>query len=209
MTHDLYYEQGFFKTEVSEELKKLLWNEIYSTEWCTDTVDKIYKKIPSWYKSKHTYKLNNDGSNRSEFERAIGADILKNTPSSLIDIGRELVNISDFDFFKKYYKKVELQYVDLWNGSEEIPYHFDTINGSDTLVLIYLTEQQHWDINWGGSISLKKECFNKTVYENTFLPCNGTMLIINNANPLVLHQVSALKNKSVNRYTFSFIYKWF
>ena len=49
----------------------------------------------------------------------------------------------------------------------------------------------------------------ETIFEEEFNPYDGMMLVVNNANPLVLHKVRALKNLSVNRYTFSFIYKWF
>jgi hypothetical protein len=97
----------------------------------------------------------------------------------------------------------------MWNGSEEIPYHFDTINGCDTLVLIYLTDQHVWDPKWGGAISMKKEVDNSVIFEQEILPNNGTMLVINNANPLVYHKVTALKNTNINRYTFSFNYNWF
>jgi hypothetical protein len=209
MIHDAYYENGFFKTTVDNVIKKLLWNEVYNTEWINDNIDEIYKEIPSWYKSNNKYQLNPDGSNRSDFERSLGADILKNTPESLYKVGVDLIKSTPFHFFSKYYKRAELQYIDMWNGSEEIPYHFDTINGSDTLVLIYLTEQLKWEDHWGGSISLKKQCFNSTIVEEHFLPEDGMMLVINNANPLVMHKVTKLTNPDVNRYTFSFIYKWF
>jgi hypothetical protein len=209
MNHDLYYENGFFKTEIDDVTKKLLWNEIYNTEWIADGVENIYKEIPVWYQSKNKYNLNPDGSNRSQYERDIGSDILKNTPKSLIEIGLDLTQSSPFNFFKKYYRKAELQYIDLWNGSEEIPYHFDTINGADTLVLIYLTEQESWDKNWGGTITMKKQVGEKIHFEEEVLPNDGVMLIVNNANPLVYHKVSSLKNTSINRYTFSFIYRWF
>jgi len=209
MMHDLYYEHGFFKTNVDEDIKKLLWNEVYNTEWVNDSIDGVYKKIPSWYKSSKKYKLNTDGSNRMSFERSIGKDILQNTPQSLMHIGLDLIESNPFIFFKTYYKKAELQYIDLWNGSEEIPYHFDTINGSDTLVLIYLTEEELWKSEWGGSIFLKKQVNGVCHHEVEIFPNNGTMLVINNANPLVMHKVKKMQNTSINRYTFSFIYKWF
>lgn len=209
MMHDLYYENGFFKTDVDDKIKKLLWNEVYNTEWQNDSVDNIYKQIPSWYKSNKKYNKKSDGSDRFKFERNIGSDILKNTPESLKYIGLELVESSPFMFFKTYYERVELQYIDLWNGSEEIPYHFDTINGADTLVLIYLTEEINWQKDWGGSITMKKQVGDISLYEEKILPNNGTMLVINNANPLVMHKVEQLYNLNINRYTFSFIYKWF
>jgi hypothetical protein len=203
-----YYENGFFDSNVCENIKKRLWNEIYTTEWRKDTEENIYKEIPIWYKSNKKYKLNSDGSNRSDYERQIGNDIFKNTPKSLIEIGNDLVHTQPFLFFKNYYKQHILKYIDFWNGSEEIDYHYDTINGCDTLVLIYLTEQQTWKQEWGGSFSMKKQVYDNIVFEKKYFPENGKMLVINNSNPLIYHKVEKLKNFSVNRYTFSFIYKW-
>jgi hypothetical protein len=208
LLNDLYYDRGFFLTELDQLTKSLLWNEIVTTNWITDTVDNIYKQIPDWYKSNVDIK-NITGTNRSEYERIIGDHIIKHAPKSLIDIGNHLVETAPFDFFKKYYKRHELKFVDMWNGSEEIPYHFDTINGSDTLVLIYLTDQLAWDKEWGGTISMKKQVGDNIVFEQEYLPISGTMLIVNNANPLIYHKVTALTNPNVNRYTFSFNYNWF
>lgn len=209
MNRDVYYDLGFIQTKVPEDILKILWSEIYLTEWINDSEDKIYKQIPSWYKHRVNYKLNKDGSNRAEYERLIGKDIFNKTPQSLIEIGHKLVDSPDFEFFKTYYKRHELKYIDLWNGSEKIDYHFDTINGCDTLVLIYLTDAVEWLEEWGGSITLKKQVGDKCHHEEKVLPNNGSMLIINNANPLIMHKVEELHNTSINRYTFSFIYKWF
>lgn len=209
MNHDLYYENGFFRTQISDEMEKLLWNEIYLTDWVDDSVDNIYKQIPSWYKSVFSECINSDGSNRAEYERIIGEDILNNTPKSLVNLSSQLLETPDFEFFKKYYKRHELKSIDLWNGSEEIQYHYDTINGCDTLVLIYLTEQSEWNRDWGGTISMKKQVGDKIYFEEEFMPTNASMIVINNANPLVFHKVKAMQNADVNRYTFSFIYKWF
>lgn len=206
--HDEYYENGFFKSTVCSNIKKRLWNQIYTTEWQNDTVENIYKEIPVWYQSNKKYNLKKDGSNRASYERNIGKDILYKTPTSLIEIGNDLIKTHEFDFFKKYYKKYKLKYIDFWNGSEDIDYHYDTINGCDTLVLIYLTEQENWKEEWGGSITMKKQVGHNVYFEKKYLPASGTMLVINNSNPLIYHKVEKLKNFSANRYTFSFIYNW-
>jgi hypothetical protein len=203
-----YYENGYIKEDVDPQIKMRLWNEIYSTEWIKDSEEKIYKEIPKWYKSNISFNKKEDGSDRADFERKIGNHIRKKTPKELIKIGYDLLETSPFIFFKTFYRNVNLKYVDVWNGSEEIDFHFDTINGCDTLVLIYLTEQNVWNEEWGGIIEMKKQIGNEALFVEKILPINGTMLVINNANPLVYHKVHALKNNKVNRYTFSFIYKW-
>jgi hypothetical protein len=74
---------------------------------------------------------------------------------------------------------------------------------------MYLTEQEVWNSEWGGQIYLQKSVDNTAIFEEKFEPVSGTMLVINNANPLIRHRVTALKNLQVNRYTCSFNYKWF
>jgi len=213
--HNLYYETGFFKMQLEnlpqgEILKLRLWNEIYSTDWIKDEAEQIYKSIPSWYVSSGTqHKKESDGSNRSEYERHIGKELFDKTPSTLISIGEDIIKSSTFDFFRKYYKKCSLKYVDMWNGAENIPYHHDTINGCDTLILIYLSDETMWDGSWGGTIWMKKELEGDLpIYQKEIIPHSGTMLVINNANPLIYHKILPMKTNSINRYTFSFIYNW-
>jgi hypothetical protein len=208
LLNDQYYERGFFSVEIDGLTKSLLWNEITATNWIPDTVDNIYKQIPNWYISDTDIK-DITGENRASYERTIGENIIKKAPESLIQIGNSIVDTAPFEFFKTYYKTHKLKFVDMWNGSEDIPYHFDTINGCDTLVLIYLTDEPVWNKAWGGTISMKKQVGSTVVLEEEYLPSNGTMLVINNANPLIYHKVTSLKNANVNRYTFSFNYKWF
>jgi hypothetical protein len=84
----------------------------------------------------------------------------------------------------------------------------DTIDSSDTLIFIYLTEELFWQSEWGGSLGIRKELNNAVMYETTVLPNSGTMVIINNTNPLIKHKVWSLQSKEVNRYTFSMCFTW-
>lgn len=203
-----YYEKGYIKTKIHPLLKARLWNEVYNTEWTPDDIENLYKQVPSWYKSDIDFQLNKDGSNRAEYERLIGEDIYAKTPQSLFDIGNELVRTDPFSFLWPFYKTAELKYIDMWNGSEGIGFHHDAVNGCDTLALIYLTDQPRWDDDWGGTIEMKKRIDGKDMYYQKVQPLDGTMMIINNANPHIYHRVTALTNTDVDRYTFSFIYKW-
>jgi hypothetical protein len=205
----LYYENGFFSSTVTKEISALLWNEIYVTEWVEDSNEGIYKKIPKWYSTAIKLDTGLNGSKRKQFERKSGREQFITVPQSLKEIGDKLTESPDLEFFNQFYESYELMYLDLWNGSEEIPYHFDTINGADTLVLIYLTEESRWEKEWGGQISLQKKVNDVIIMEQEFNPDSGLMLVINNANPLVRHKVTALKNLGANRYTFSFNIKWF
>lgn len=204
-----YYEHGFFSSKISKEINALLWTEVYSTNWVTDTNEQIYKQIPNWYKDNTKFDVGETGSKRKYFERESGQNFLLSAPETLTNVVSSILKLPDLDFFNRYYNSYKLMYLDLWNGSEDIPYHFDTINGADTLILVYLTEQQTWQKEWGGQISLQKKVDDVIIVEQEFDPISQTMLVINNSNPLIKHKVTALKNLNVNRYTFSFNIKWF
>jgi hypothetical protein len=201
-----YYENGYFVGKLPKELQSLIWNEIYSTDWINDNVENIYKSIPSWYERTKKYNLDPTGSNRAQFEREIGKDVFEHTPDNLKLIAKDVIKLHKF--FNRYYNSSTLEYIDMWNGSEEIPYHYDTINGADTLILIYITDEPIWLKEWGGQISLKKQVGDVILIEEEIDPVSGTMIVINNANPLLKHKVRKLLNPEVNRYTFSFSYKW-
>lgn len=204
-----YYDKGYFVSKLPAPLLAYLWNEVYSTEWVDDKKENIYKQVPSWYISELDHNVGEHGQYRHTFERAIGSEMLHKAPESLLLLSKAVAETPELEYFKRYYQRCETLYIDLWNGSEEIPYHFDTINGADTLILIYLTEQSEWKTDWGGQINLKKQINDVTICEEEVLPLNGTMVVINNTNPLVFHKITALQNNAVNRYTFSFNYRWF
>jgi hypothetical protein len=203
-----YYEHGFFKSKINSSVKTLLWREIYATNWVKDQGEAVYKSVPDWYYSNVSYDVGFRGSDRKSFERRSGVDFLNQAPQSLKAAADLIAQSQDLSFFKRYYDSYDLMYIDLWNGSEEIPYHFDTINGADTLVLIYLTEELVWSKEWGGQISLQKKIKDVILAEEEIDPISETMVVVNNANPLVKHKVTALKNLDVNRYTVSFNFKW-
>jgi hypothetical protein len=204
-----YYDKGYFKTSLNAELLALFWAEIYQTNWVDDAHETIYKSIPDWYRIKHSFYIDPSGNNRGDFERKLGKMTTEHAPQSLKDLSQRVLGLNELAFFKKYYQSSNVIYIDLWNGAEEIPYHFDTINGADTLILVYLTESSSWSDDCGGQISIRKKVKNTVFYEDVWVPVSGSVLVINNSNPLITHKVSKLVNKDINRYTFSFNYKWF
>lgn len=200
-----YYEKGYIVTSLPEIIQTQLWNEIYSTDWEVD-VDKVYKEKPVWYTAKKDLIQNRNIQNI--LERNYGNEIREKVPNSLINIAQDLIQSQQFDFIRQYKDTASVKYLHLWNGAEDIPYHIDTIDGSDTLVFVYLTDCMNWKKEYGGSISFCKEIDDTVLYEQTVYPNNGTMVIVNNSNPLIKHKVERLKELTVNRYTFSFCYTW-
>ena len=94
----------------------------------------------------------------------------------------------------------------MWNGSANLDWHSDMRDGTDMTVLTYLTEEQTWDESWGGILELCKQLNGKQLYYSKCQPLTGVIVILNNSNPFMVHRVTAMLNKTINRYTFNFGY---
>lgn len=203
-----FFEKGYDVAKVDAEALAKLWQFIYTTEWIADE-NSVYNTKPDWYQAKEVdYSEAGDGSDQDTIERVYGRVLLDKCPHHLKDVANEIIHNEYFNPLRKFKRNTELKYLHCWNGAEEIPWHQDTVDGSDMLVLIYLTEEPVWDNAWGGMIGLRKELSTGPMHETLVQPLNGTMVILNNANPLIKHRVHELKNKSVNRYTFGMCFNW-
>lgn len=203
-----YFEKGYSISRVPADLLPKLWMEIYGVEWVVDK-NNIYKSTPEWYTPSKIYQdLKEDGDQQNLVERAYGDDLINNAPASLKHIANEIIQLPYFNPLRSLKNTSELKYLHLWNGAETIPWHMDTIDSSDTLIFLYLTEELDWKEDWGGCLGLHKELGNTVLYETKVLPNNGTMIVVNNTNPLIKHRVWGLENRSVNRYTFSMCFTW-
>jgi len=203
-----YFDKGFDLFKLPDNIIKKLWLILQDTKWIRDP-DNTYKSIPIWYNSEGViYQSQDSGGDRDVVERIYGKSLLEKCPKNIIEIAYNIINLNFFDPLRFFKKQTELKYIHLWNGAEEIPWHMDTVDGSDTLLLIYLTEQTDWDNNWGGCVGLRKELSNEIKHEILIQPLSGNTIVINNANPLVKHRVYKLKNTNINRYTLSLCFNW-
>lgn len=95
----------------------------------------------------------------------------------------------------------------IWNGAEDIPWHSDSIRGADLTVFCYFTDIK-WDKNFGGTVQFCKLINGvETNISDEIMPEDGTIILLDSINPLYLHKVKRL-TKSVNRFVFTFTYKW-
>ena len=200
-----YYEKGYVITHLPLEIHKDFWFEIYSTEWTKSK--SVFKTVPSWYVEGEQININSHDA-QQEFEYHANKKILQQAPQSFKDLAHKVINLPIFDHIKVYKQEPHVSHVHLWNGAEGGYYHQDVIDGSNTLVLIYFTEEQSWQDSYGGRLLLRKTVNNKDVYNDSVNQLSGNMVIINNDNPLFMHKVEELNNSNVNRYTFAFSYNW-
>ena len=201
-----YFEKGYHVTKLPEEFVTRLWRFIYTTEWIEH--GREYKQVPSWSPEEVTEFTHNHDTAQAGVERYYGRKLAELAPMEIKKIGQDLIELPYFDNLRYFKPTAKLKHLQLWNGAEEIPFHYDTIDSTDTLIFVYMTEEPQWEEDWGGTITFRKELKSGIQYEHTVFPNNATMVVVNNSNPLFTHKVTELKNQKVNRYTFSFCYTW-
>lgn len=203
MTEQDYFERGYYITTIPSHLQSKLWQLVYTTEWvekndCTHLqYPTKYVRVPMWH-PEITGITGND--------HYFGSKDPNYHPEELVEVGNQIIENSLFNVVKEY-RKLQLKYLTMWNGSGDLPWHSDINDTTDMIILMYLTEEQEWDDDWGGTIEFRKNVEGNRYYKK-LQPLSGNMVILNNTNPLMQHRVTPMLNKSVNRYTFNFCYSW-
>jgi len=203
MTEQDYFDRGYFITKIPDYIQPSLWELVYTTEWVEKEnsthlqYETEYVRVPSWHP---------EITGMTQNDHYFGSKSLEHHPANLVDIGHKVINEDHFKVVKEY-RDLKLKYLTMWNGSAELPWHSDTNDTTDMIVLMYLTEEQEWNDDWGGTIEFRKNVDGDRHYTKV-QPLSGTMIIINNTNPLMQHRVTSMLNRNVNRYTFNFCYSW-
>ena len=198
-----FYKQGYDEWALPEELKTILWGAIYTEEWNEHSV---YKSIPSWsINTDITTPPKQDREYNREYEKAKSASSLDVVPQVYIDSMKKLF---DNSYYSKWFRDTcgfnyELRFIDLWNGSDELKYHWDGVEDHDLGFLIYLTDELDWKQEYGSVLKIaERDWPAETVYnENSIIPSNGKIILLNNMNPRFVHSVGKLKDNTKNRYT--------
>lgn len=203
MTEQDYFERGYFITTIPDYIQPTLWELAYTTDWVEKEntthlqYQTKYVRVPSWHPEVTGVTCE---------DHYCGSKTPANHPEKLVEIGNNIINESHFKVVKEY-RDLKLKYLTMWNGSADLPWHSDINDTTDMIVLMYLTEEQEWNDDWGGTIEFRKDVDGNRYYKK-LQPLSGTMVIINNTNPLMQHRVTPMLNRNVNRYTFNFCYSW-
>lgn len=108
--------------------------------------------------------------------------------------------------------KLNLQWIDAWEGVEDIGWHWDGPAQSPVIGLVYLTEEE-WQHAWGGQLQVGHRnplpADWLTDYQNVTLieeiePRPGTWVWLNNLAPQIVHRPVPLSPHAGRRYTLTF-----
>ncbi|MCY9861045.1 hypothetical protein OTK49_00620 [Vibrio coralliirubri] len=142
-------------------------------------------------------------------------DIIQNGLTEKIKFALSQVLLHEqFDAIKASHD-FEIQFADIWNGSEGCAWHCDAIEGGAFLLLVYLTDYDEWDDSFGGQLEYGK--ITPAFGDGYFIdyearsgdiesygmvrPENGTFVVVNNHNQFMTHRCFKMTNKEHKRIT--------
>jgi len=198
-----FYKHGFDVVQLPQHLTTLLWAQISMENWQTHSV---YKSIPEWsINTDITTPPKEEREYNREYEKAKSASSLDVVPKMYTDA---ITQLFKDPYYSNWFEKTcgynwELRFIDLWNGSDSLNWHWDGVEDHDVGFLIYFTEEPEWKTEWGSILKIGERDWPNEEVSNVknIIPLNGTVVLLNNANPRFVHSVDTLKDKTKNRYT--------
>ncbi len=211
-----FYELGGSVIQLDEvDVKELEMVYGYAIEWESDP-DGVFRAVPKGVRPTEDELLRakgegcSDAGMRSNYLNDI---TLENTSPVLKEKIRRLLKDRYFESFTRAFD-LEVPFVDLWDGSEGISWHWDGIEATHFLVLVYITDHQVWESQFGGELKIGRHLANVSHQSNprdedveelgVIQPSNGTMVVVNNHNPYLLHSCNKLSPDAGKRITLTF-----
>lgn len=193
---DQLYQNGFDAIGLSREWFMRLREQIDATSWAPDP-DGIYQSVPTWSlsfkRSEHAHKIDQESEHN--------AQMLQNAPRTLIDACQDLLKAPEImgDWLEAYTAK--MSFISLWNGAEDLDWHWDGPAQADFFFLIYLNKSMGWQDDGGGELLTGRRPLrsgylrvnsDEVAHLATIKPASRTLVCCNNQNPSFVHKVKPL-----------------
>lgn len=193
-----FYNLGASAFRLSPDLAFRGKEIIESLEWIEDP-EGGYKAIPAFMADKPI----EDGQDKLSFEKYANQWVLEHIPEEARRFFIDLMLSNQTDAWKSMFD-FEVEYADIWNGSEGCPWHWDGMAKADVLVLVYFnTPGTRWFPEDGGELvighrklqdPLKLHCDFSDIKEvGRVPPRDRTVVFVNNTNPLMAHKPESMK----------------
>ena len=140
-----FYKYGFDEWQMPQWMSQAFMGQLLVEEWIDHPV---YKGVPSW-------SINKGGEAQKHHyvradEQGVNAKSLKVVP----ELYRNLINdLFAEEHYSAWFKdtcgyNTQIKFIDVWNGSDNLGYHWDGVEDHDIGFLIYFTEQHIWNEEW-------------------------------------------------------------
>lgn len=194
---DKLYQDGFDAISLSREWFTRLRVLIDTTPWVPDP-DGIYQAVPDWtlafQRTEHAQKIDQETTHN--------ALMLKHAPAPLIEACQEMIKSPEImgDWLEAY--QGDMSFISLWNGAEDLNWHWDGPAQADFFFLVYLNKHVGWPDNGGGELLTGKRTLRSgylrvnekdVTHLATIKPAARTLVCCNNQNPGFVHKVNPLR----------------
>lgn len=173
-----------------------LMDALQTLEWTNDP-NGTFARIPRYLVQSAGLKA----SNKSEQELVMNQSAMNACPEELLEASAAL--LMDTDVMGNWIipHRPELQFISIWDGAEDLDWHWDGPAGADFFFLIYLNQEMGWKDHQGGQLMVGKRSVNgnfmkveptEVQHLATYDPCSRTLICCNNQSPQFVHKVVPL-----------------
>ena len=125
-------------------LTAMVWGQLLCENWIDHPV---YKEVPDWSINKGGEAQNQDQKYLRGKEQEINKQSLAIVPPAYQTVIEELLKE---DYYSSWFETVcgyqqKIKFIDVWNGSDDLKWHWDGVEDHDMGFLIYFTEQHQWN----------------------------------------------------------------
>lgn len=197
---DQLFEEGYSIGRLSTHYRLRLENLLKSVNWIKG--HPIYDQIPDWFDGVDLNKY--DSTNHILNQRLKRKLFNDHVPRDFASFTDEIINFSGIMKGLNDIYRYRTAFLDLWEGAENLPWHWDGGDPATFLMLIYFSNEKEWTSEDGGVLEVGKRSVDNKQFMidysdvrklNAIIPVSGTVLIINNRDPRFVHQVTPVINK--------------
>lgn len=195
---DSIYNQGHDAVALPRSHYTRLMDALQTLEWSVDTSGS-FNRIPSYLLPSARLKADEKADQEAMMKRSA----MNACPVYLVDAANAL--ITDPELMGNWIipHRPELQFISIWDGAEDLDWHWDGPAGADFFFLIYLNAEGGWEQSRGGQLMvgtrslegnfMKVDASTVTALA-TYEPSSRTLVCCNNQSPQFVHKVLPLTN---------------
>lgn len=193
---DLIYAHGYDCVLLPRNHYETFSGIVHSIKWTIDP-EGVFNRIPLYLLE----SLNEKSEDKAEQEQKMNDLAMAACPSELIDsVQRLLCDESIMNNWLLPYR-AKARFISLWDGAEDLDWHWDGPARADFFFLIYLNKGKGWSEGNGGILHMGKRNLDGNFLKvdaeavewmGEIMPSSRTIVCCNNQNPQFVHKVTPL-----------------
>lgn len=192
------YEQGYDAVLLNREWHERLMRHVNEVQWVDDD-EQLFVSRPQWTKSDLSSRRI-EGLKIDE-EASRNAFLMHAAPSDIMESAEALLACRDVMGIWPQAYRAKMKFITMWNGAEDLDWHWDGPAQADFFFLIYLNRFAGWSNKMGGQLVTGIRDIDKEYLKvdkpsvrtlNVIDPISRTLVCCNNQNPRFVHKVVPL-----------------